>query len=104
MRLRRLWLEIFAFRRFFSEPIEIDRFPGAQCKHRNRRGATALSFRRDLAQGFADEADVFLRLYLPNNRENPAGRVAYEGATLRAHVFFAIHTFLMPHAVSVHDL
>src|SRR5882724_2014733 len=104
MRFRRLCLEIFAFRRFFSEPIEIDRFPGAQCKHRNRCGATVLSFRRDLAQGFADEADVLLRLYLPKNRENPAGRVDYEGAPLRAHVFLAIHTFLNPDAVPVHDL
>src|SRR5882724_7573909 len=44
MRFRRLCLEIFAFRRFFSEPIEIDRFPGAQCKHRNRRGEPFFHF------------------------------------------------------------
>src|SRR5437764_12662408 len=103
MRLRRLCLEIFAFRRFFSEPIEIDRFPGAQCKHRNRRRATVLSFRRELAQSCAHEINVFLRLYLAKNRGDTTATVDDERAAFRAHVCYAVHAFLNPYALTGHE-
>src|SRR5436190_5052910 len=103
MRLRRLCLEIFAFRRFFSEPIEISRFPGAQCKHRKRRDATVLSFCREVLQGVAHQVDMLFRLYLAKNRRDPPATVDDESAALRAHVFFSIHAFFNPYAVAVHD-
>src|SRR2546423_12310523 len=103
MRLRRLCLEILAFRRFFSEPIEISRFPGAQCKHRKQWRATVLSLRRQLVQRLPDQTDVLLGFYLSKNRSDPSGTVDDESAPLRAHVFFAVHALLHPDAETVYD-
>ena len=103
MRFRRLCLEIFAFRRFFNEPIEIARFPGAQCKHRNRGGATDLSFAGQLLQSVAHQACVLLRLHLAEDCGDPTAAVDHECAALGAHVFSAIHAFLDPDLVGSHE-
>src|ERR1051326_6739539 len=103
MRLRRLCLEVFAFRRFFNEPIEISRFPGAQCKHWKLRHATDLSFCGEVLQRLADETEVLFRFHFAKNSGDSPCDVDDESAALSAHVFSAIHALLDPDAVALHD-
>src|SRR5687768_2851852 len=106
MRLRRLCLEIFAFRRFFREPIDVCsacRFPGAQRKHRMRSSATVLSSRGEFAQRFLDDRGVLFGLHFAKDRRDLSGPIDHERAPLRAHVLFPIHAFLNPDSVSLDD-
>src|SRR3954470_21179585 len=102
MRLRRLCLEIFAFRRFFSDPIEV--FSAFRVRRSAMQAPDAGDCNPVLRRGLGGESVleqvyVLLRLYLPEDRGDPAGSIDDERASLRAHVFFAVHALLHPDAI-----
>lgn len=70
MRLRRLCLEIFAFRRFFREPINVDQHAGFPERNAST-GCGCLqqtsSLTCILAERLVQNRNVLVRLHLPEN-------------------------------------